>query len=584
MEKGPADNSPIQFEEILEVLHEGYILVDEEGNICDVNPAYCKIVGYSRTELLDMSLHEVRPGLTAEYKRDFVQNAEQKGSVEFETQHRCKDGTMVDLHVSIAAIEKEGKTYLAGFVRNITKEKETQKKLRESEQRWQRLVDHNPQPVLIVIDEEVRYINKAGLELIGARSPEDIIGESPFSFMASDSQEQMKERLARLSKGEIIPPAQYQARTLNGKIKTVRSHSISVKYRGEDAIQSVLTDITDLKKREKELERSEQKWQHLVEENPQPVYVTIDGEFVFINEAGAELYGASSPEELIGRNVFEFSHPDYVEKVEERKYRLENDLPVDNIHEHKILPMDGDTRYVEVNSIPVKYQGKQAIQTVLFDITDRKEKEAVIEASLKEKEVLLKEIHHRVKNNMAVISGLLELQAMNASDDELHDLLRESQLRIQSMAMVHEKLYQTESFSNLDFNEYVKQLVEIIERSVDVPTSDITVAFNLKQINLSITKAIPAALIINEVVVNCYKHAFPEDHAGQINIELRQEEENAHVAISDNGVGLPDDFDLQRQQSLGIKLIQTLSNQLEGTMSLQSENGTHFNITFPMED
>jgi len=345
-----------------------------------------------------------------------------------------------------------------------------------------------------------------------------------------------------------------------------------------------LTDITDLKKREEELERSEQKWQHLVKENPRPVYVTIDGEFVFINQSGAEIYGAHSPQELMGRNVFEFSHPDYVAKIEKRKYRLENDLPVKNIHEHKILPMDGNTRYVEVNSIPVRYQGKQAIQTVLFDITDRKEKEALIEASLKEKEVLLKEIHHRVKNNMAVISSLLELQAMNASNGELSDLLRESQLRIQSMAMVHEKLYQTESFSNLDFDVYIQELVEIIERSVDVPTSDIAVAFHLEQINLNITQAIPAALIINEVVVNSFEHGFPNEKVGQVTIVLSKEEDEAKIVISDNGVGLPQNFVLQEQQSLGMKLIHTLANQLEGEIAVNSKGGVEFILVFPLSE
>jgi len=243
--------------------------------------------------------------------------------------------------------------------------------------------------------------------------------------------------------------------------------------------------------------------------------------------------------------------------------------------------MHGDTRYVEVNSIPVKYQGKPAIQTVLFDITDRKKKEALIEASLEEKKVLLKEIHHRLKNNMAVISGLLELQAMNASGNEIHNLLRESQLRIQSMAMVHEKLYQTKSFSNLGFDEYVKQLVETIEQTVDVQTSDITVAFELKQINLDITQAIPAALIINEVVVNSFKHAFPEAHAGQIDVILSQNDATVTVDICDDGVGLPTGFDIREQPSLGMKLIQTLSRQLEGEITYKSENRVTFLLEFP---
>ena len=240
-------------------------------------------------------------------------------------------------------------------------------------------------------------------------------------------------------------------------------------------------------------------------------------------------------------------------------------------------------RHVEVNSIPVKYQGKQAIQTVLFDITDRKEKEAMIAESLKEKEVLLKEIHHRVKNNMAVISGLLELQAMSSDDDTLKDLLKQSQLRISSMAMVHEKLYQTESFAGLSFDSYVEELVYTIKQTVDGATSEITIAFQSEEVSLNINQAIPAALILNEAVVNAFKHAFKGRAKGNISISMSQKENSIALTIKDDGIGLPDDFVLEQSKSLGATLIQTLTNQLQGELSLEdreSSHGTRVSISF----
>jgi PAS domain S-box-containing protein len=574
------EGPPIAFENVVEVLHEGYILVDEDAQIWDVNPAYCKMMGYTRSEILDMDLHDLRPGMTPEYQHEFIQEAIDAGSVEFETQHRAKDGSMVDLRASAAPIEKEGKIYLAGFVRDITKEKEAEQRLKESEQRWQRLVGDNPNGIVMIVDGMIEYINEAGAELVGERDPKTIIGASVLDYVPDKYHELVQMRMQKVYQGQKVEPFELEVLTNNGAERIIKTHPVLISYEQDDAILTVLNDITELKDKQAKLELSEQKWQYLVEENPQPVQVTVDGEIVFINDAGAELYGADTPQQLIGMSVFEFSHPSYVGKVRERKEKMENGQPVSDIHEHKIQQLGGESKYVEVSSIPIQYQGHEAIQTVLIDITERKEKEVLIAESLKEKEVLLKEIHHRVKNNMAVISGLLELQGMSAEDDKLKDLLKQSQLRISSMAMVHEKLYQTESFAGLSFDEYAQELVQTIKQTVDASTSNITVDFDTEEVSLDINQAIPAALIINEVVVNSFKHAFGSSESGRIVITVSQNGNTVNVVIKDNGVGLPSDFDIDTQNSLGVNLIQTLAGQLEAELDIRSENGTLFEMSF----
>ena len=820
-----------QFNKIIDVLHEGYILVDEDANIIDANPAYCSMVGYTKDELLSMSLHEVRPGMSEDFKEDFIENVEEEGSVEFETQHRTKTGEMIDLNASAGIIEIEGKKYLTGFVRDITKQKEAERKLnaifnstfqfiglmkpdgtlieanqtalefggldeeevlgkpvwdtywwqtneetkeelkeavhkaakgefiryevdvkgkgesietidfsikpvfneqgevellipegrvitekkkaerklKETANRFQSLFNNNPQPVYyfdlegnflgankrteevsgypekellsmnfapIIVEEdlertqkhflaaasgsievyeieiqtkqkEIRNLRvtnfpmKDGDEIIGVFGIAEDITEAKlakkkleesqqrfqslfeynpnavYSFdldgsfvMANEELEVLtgytinelkemnfepltkegdRERVwDHFSKAANGKAQRYEATGIHKKGHKVHFHITNLPIYVNDEIVGVFgiaQDITEQKNLQAELKKSEQRWQHLVEDNPQPVQVTVDGDVVFINQAGAELYGAPSPEEIVGKSVFEFTHPDFEEKITERKHKFENGLDVENVHEHKIIRLDGKYRFVEVHSIPIDYKGQKAIQTVLNDITIRKRNEQVIKDSLNEKEVLLQEIHHRVKNNMAVISGLLQLQAMSTEDEALNEVLKESQMRISSMAMIHEKLYESESFSDIGFDTYIKELVETIQKTVADEEKEIRINYDLDEISLNINQAIPCALILNELVVNSFKHAFPKK-VGTISIALQKQEDNIKISVSDDGVGLPKGFDLNELQSLGMTLVQTLALQLEGQVEhgeTGQNNGTEFVVTFPLD-
>ncbi|MBU2520682.1 MAG: PAS domain S-box protein [Proteobacteria bacterium] len=199
----------------------------------------------------------------------------------------------------------------------------------------------------------------------------------------------------------------------------------------------------------------------------------------------------------------------------------------------------------------------------------------------KEKEVLLREIHHRVKNNMQVISSLLKLQSKSVEDKGSLEMLKESQDRIRAMALVHERLYKSKDLANIDFDEYIKYLVQILFRSYEINREKIRLKLNIGKVKLNIDKAIPCGLIVNELLLNSLKHAFKDGDEGEIEVSLLFINENeVELFVSDNGVGIPEGMDLKNSRSLGLKLVNILTDQIDGKLDLDRSKGTKFQIRF----
>lgn len=215
------------------------------------------------------------------------------------------------------------------------------------------------------------------------------------------------------------------------------------------------------------------------------------------------------------------------------------------------------------------------------EVTKRKKAESQIRTSLKEKEMLLKEIHHRVKNNLQIISSLLALQSEHIKEKWTLEMFKESQNRIKSMSFIHEQLYQSQDLANIDFNEYIQNITVNLFHSYGVNSDNISLKINAKDVSLSINKAIPCGLIINELVSNALKHAFAGVKKGEIRIDFHSDDDNKFILIvSDNGGGFPKDLDFRSVDSLGLRLVNTLTKQLKGTIELDRTHGTIFKITF----
>ncbi|MES2798493.1 MAG: histidine kinase dimerization/phosphoacceptor domain -containing protein [Bacteroidota bacterium] len=220
------------------------------------------------------------------------------------------------------------------------------------------------------------------------------------------------------------------------------------------------------------------------------------------------------------------------------------------------------------------------ISLVGHDISEKKMVENEISESLKEKEILLKEIHHRVKNNMQIISSILNLQSSFVKDKKTLEVLSDSRNRIRTMAIIHESLYQTNNFSSIDFSSYVKNLCSNIIASYYTRAGNVELNTSIDKIFLLLDQAIPCGLIINELITNSLKYAFVDGRNGIIDVELHEVENEIQLKIMDNGVGLPENFDIHKTETLGMQLVSTLVEQLEGKLEIMSEDGIKYLITF----
>ncbi|MDP3623236.1 MAG: histidine kinase dimerization/phosphoacceptor domain -containing protein, partial [Methanobacteriaceae archaeon] len=250
------------------------------------------------------------------------------------------------------------------------------------------------------------------------------------------------------------------------------------------------------------------------------------------------------------------------------------------INETKIIRFDGSSRDVMINNFFVEKCTPHILCTVVQDITDQKESENFLKASLEEKEILLREIHHRVKNNLQIISSLLNLQKRYVNDKQALNLFQESQNRVKSMSMIHESLYQATDLGHIDFSVYISKLSIELMSSYGVNTNQISLKREVEEVVLDINTAIPCGLIINELMTNCIKYAFPEGRKGTITIKFFLEDEQYVLEVSDDGIGLPEDIDFKKMKSLGIRLVNSLVGQLDGTIELDTSSGTKFIIKF----
>ncbi|PKD42849.1 PAS domain S-box protein [Rhodohalobacter barkolensis] len=246
----------------------------------------------------------------------------------------------------------------------------------------------------------------------------------------------------------------------------------------------------------------------------------------------------------------------------------------------------GEKFWISLSSVPVFDNQNNCTHWVTIgrDITDEKRREKILKDSLKEKETLLAEIHHRVKNNLAIVSSLMQMQAMNSDSEELNRQLLESVLRIKSMAGIHEQLYQANDFTRLQFSDSLKNLTRNIIDTLQTDM-DIELKIDIEPIELNINQSVPCSLLMNEVITNILKHGFEGRKKGIIQLKSHEEEEIVSIQVIDNGVGLPDDFETMKNSSLGLELIELLTEQLEGENRYYSNGtGTVFELCFKKTD
>jgi len=242
---------------------------------------------------------------------------------------------------------------------------------------------------------------------------------------------------------------------------------------------------------------------------------------------------------------------------------------------------DGETFPAEASISQIEAGGSKVFTVILRDITKQKAAAEKIRASLREKEVLLKEIHHRVKNNLQVISSLLSLQSRSIVDEETRKFFQESQHRVHSMALIHEQLYESGDLSRIDFASYIEQLVAYLFRSYGVSLSRVTLKTRIPELHFAVDIAVPCGLIVNELASNSLKYGFPDGRAGEIQITFKKGPGGCVTMLfQDNGVGFPKHVSLLNTRTLGLRLVRTLAQQLGGQAELKNRNGAQVKIEF----
>lgn len=421
------------------------------------------------------------------------------------------------------------------------------------------------------------FVNEAFARLNGEpRSA--LIGRNILSYVDSEAIEIFNEALAYLRPENPVFFAEHPLRTYTGKMVWISWTLLALfNEQGEIVeLQAVGKDITGRKAAEDALLESKKRFEVLSQATFEAIFISENG-ICFEQNKTAEMIFGYSKNEAIGRPCTDWIAEQDRERV--NQYLLTDyDQPYEVLAQRK----DGSTFLAEIRGRTLDYRGVKVRIKALRDISRLKAAEDKIRASLREKEILLSEIHHRVKNNMQAISSLLNLQAEQFEDSTYASLFKESRDRIKSMALIHDRLYHAEDFSGINISTYIATLARYLFRSYGISSDKIALQMHVANVELSLEKAIPCGLIINELLSNAIKYAFPGERRGKIRISMQMKsEKDVELIVSNDGQSLPESFDIHNTKTLGLHLVSLLVlDQLRGTIEVDGKNGASFLIHF----
>jgi len=561
------DNSPI-----------GVSTTDLQRNILTVNSAYCKMLGYSREELLEMSFmdftHPDDKQKNAELYKKIV-----KGEINFfdiEKRYIRKDGKTiyVFLRSNLVRDDQGNPLFEIAVVEDVTERKKAEEAVKESEEKFRSVVENSHEGIFIIDNVyKFSYVNDEFCKMSGY-SRKDLIGVDFRQFLEKKSKNKVAERYKkRQLGGEIQKRYEFDIVTKKGEIRTLEiSAGILKNTSGVVSTVGQVLDVTERNRNLKSLQEHDALNNALFEYNPiETIVVNNKGEIMRVNKA------VKTNRSRLPKSG-DIMYKDFASKYSIDMFKELIDCI--KTGKTKIFPeiKYREDRYYNATIAPFP-QG--AIITAQ-DVSKQKLAQDEINRSLQEKEVLLNEIHHRVKNNMQIVTSLLKLQSQSIKDKRSLELFLNTQNRVRSMALIHEKLYKTEDFSKIDFGEYIRNLTAHLLISYHILPSQIKIDVNIKNIVFNINVAIPCGLIINELVTNSLNHAFSNSREGKIKVSITRKGTNGCLlVVKDNGKGLPSEaIELEDPTTLGLQLVSSLVSQLKGTLQYRYKEGAVFSIEF----
>jgi PAS domain S-box-containing protein len=571
-----------RFRQVVEAAPNAMVMINQKGLIEMVNPQAERVFGYDRQELLGQPIEvlvperfrRAHPGLRGSF---FANPVSRPMGIGRDLYGLKKDGSEFPIEIGLNPIETEEGTMVLSAIVDITSRKRL-------EARFRQVVESAPNAIVM--------INAAGnIEMVNTQA-ERVFGYERAEMLGASIEILVPERFRKAHPGlrgsffaNPVSRPMGVGRDLYGLRKDGSEFPIEI---GLNPIETdegtmVLSAIVDISARK----RLEDRFRQVVESAPNAmVMINRRGDIEMVNAQTEGLFGYTrsellgQPIELLVPERFRKAHPGlrgtFFEGPVSRPMGAGRDLFG--------LKKDGTEFPIEIGLNPIETDAGSMVLSAIVDISDRKHKEDSIHAALKEKDVLLGEIHHRVKNNLQIVHSLLDLQSNNISDQVVLSMLRESQNRIRSMALIHQTLYQSKDFARVDFRAFLDSLAPTLISSYGVRADRVSLILNATEVQLPINAAIPCGLVVNELISNALKHAFPGDAHGEISVDLSSGSPTTVVlAVSDNGVGISEEFDMAQTATLGLQLVTMLADQLGGKLEVQRRNPTRFTLCFPLD-
>jgi PAS domain S-box-containing protein len=474
--------------------------------------------------------------------------------------------------------------------RELAERYQTQQALQRSEEKYRALAIHAPVGIFeATLDGRCTFVNEAWTAITGYRQPE-VLERGWDKVVHPDDFAQLTEVWTQAIRKNAPFSLDFRYCTKAGQVAWV--HGSAVPLKGDDGrvngLMGTVVDMTERRRTLEALSKSEQNFRALVESAPFGVLVTREMKVIYANASYLAMLGYEASE-LIGKSLFELIPTGLHELVRRRDVARHAgaDLPAVAT---RVRRKDGSSIALEGDSAALLFDGEPATVSLVRDVTERERVEQVrllaehtMRESLREKDVLLKEVHHRVKNNLQVIVSLINLQASKLEDAPVRAVFEETRSRVHAIALLHERLYTSKNLGRIDMRDYLDGLASDLSSS-NAGTRAIELRVQADELYLEMDQAVPIGLIMNELVTNSYKHAFPPQlrRGGRIELALERVGEDLQIVVQDDGVGYPANLDPDTADSLGLLLISSLSRQLEADLSFDHRtDGARCRVRFP---
>jgi PAS domain S-box-containing protein len=606
-----------RFKTFAEVVSEGVLIV-QDGVVVDANDQLAKLYARENSQqLLGIRLNEL---LAVKDIQRIMASAEISAINRNEVRITDYTGHVAFLEVTGSYANYHRKRVLVLVLNDITVRKRAEQELQQSLLSFQRLLEDTPHGVVILTEGKIQYLNQSACKLFAIEDEDDVFGDDFSNFLQEEFKQDVLNDLKIIRDGGEVGSKEIRMLNTNQEVIDVEIKSTLTVYENKPSIQVTLNDITDRNKLlqeqirvrfveeinsalKAEIDEHRATQLKLEQQQRQTLEQTAKMESIFNSTENIMMWTLNHDFEVTAMNA-NFKMNMSATFGEELKDR-DNIMAVLQRHidhnfyqgqlqaftngfkgrpqqfEIPLLNNNNETIWWQCFLNPVYLHGQlEELSCLVYDNTERKEIDRKIRDSLKEKEVLLQEVHHRVKNNLQVISSILNLQTSYVDDPHTLEILRESQQRIKSMSFIHETIYRTADFSRLEFMDYIKTIASNLIQSYRSASTAIEFVPDMQSVGLNLDQAIPCGLIINELVSNALKYAFKGRKKGRLEILLKEENQDVILAVKDDGVGLPKDFAFEKNNSLGIQLVYALLEQLDATMKVDQTKGTEFFIQF----